>query len=72
MLKAADWAVRDLGLAGQIEKTGTPTMGGLIILGAILIPTILFARLDNIYVITILISTIWLSLIGFADDYIRF
>ena len=63
--------VRDLGLAGQIEKTGTPTMGGLIILGAILIPTILFARLDNIYVITMLISTIWLGLIGFADDYIK-
>ena len=63
--------VRDLGLAGQIEKTGTPTMGGLIILGAILIPTILFARLDNIYVITMLISTVWLGLIGFADDYIK-
>ena len=63
--------VRDLGLAGQIEKTGTPTMGGLIILGAILIPTLLFARLDNIYVITMLISTVWLGLIGFADDYIK-
>ena len=63
--------VRDLGLAGQIEKTGTPTMGGLIILGAILIPTLLFARLDNIYVITMLISTVWLGLIGFTDDYIK-
>ena len=63
--------VRDLGLAGQIEKTGTPTMGGLIILGAILIPTLLFARLDNIYVITMLISTVWLGIIGFADDYIK-
>ena len=63
--------VRDLGLDGQIEKTGTPTMGGLIILGAILIPTLLFARLDNIYVITMLISTVWLGLIGFADDYIK-
>ena len=63
--------VRDLGLAGQIEKTGTPTMGGLIILGAILIPTLLFARLDNIYVITMLISTVWLGIIGFTDDYIK-
>ncbi len=63
--------VRDLGLAGQIEKQGTPTMGGLIILSAILIPTLLFAKLDNVYVITMLISTIWLGLIGFLDDYIK-
>ncbi|MCE2742396.1 MAG: phospho-N-acetylmuramoyl-pentapeptide-transferase [Fluviicola sp.] len=63
--------VRDLGLAGQIEKQGTPTMGGLIILSAILIPTILFAKLDNVYVITMLISTVWLGLIGFLDDYIK-
>ncbi|MEJ6590055.1 MAG: phospho-N-acetylmuramoyl-pentapeptide-transferase [Crocinitomicaceae bacterium] len=63
--------VRDLGLAGQIEKTGTPTMGGLIILGAIIIPTVLFARLDNVYVITMLLATIWLGLIGFIDDYIK-
>ncbi len=63
--------VRDLGLAGQIQKQGTPTMGGLIILAAILIPTLLFARLNNIYVIIMLITTIFLGLIGFADDYIK-
>jgi len=63
--------VRDLGLAGQIEKSGTPTMGGLIILGAILIPTFLFAKLDNVYVITMVVSTVWLGLIGFLDDYIK-
>ena len=63
--------VRDLGLAGQIEKTGTPTMGGLIILGAILIPTLLFARLENVYVITMLLATVWLGMIGFIDDYIK-
>ena len=63
--------VRDLGLAGQIEKTGTPTMGGLIILGAILIPTLLFARLENVYVITMIIATVWLGMIGFIDDYIK-
>jgi phospho-N-acetylmuramoyl-pentapeptide-transferase len=63
--------VRDLGLAGQIEKSGTPTMGGLIILAAILVPTILFAKLHNIYVITMLVATIWLGVIGFIDDYIK-
>ncbi len=63
--------VRDLGLAGQIEKSGTPTMGGIIILAAILIPVILFAKLHNIYVITMIIATIWLGLIGFLDDYIK-
>jgi len=63
--------VRDLGLQGQIEKQGTPTMGGVIILGAILIPTLLFAKLHNIYVITMLISTVWLGIIGFLDDYIK-
>jgi len=63
--------VRDLGLAGQVEKTGTPTMGGIIILSAILIPTILFAKLHNVYVITMIIATIWLGLIGFLDDYIK-
>jgi len=63
--------VRDLGLAGQIEKTGTPTMGGIIILAAILIPVILFAKLHNIYVITMILATIWLGLIGFLDDYIK-
>jgi phospho-N-acetylmuramoyl-pentapeptide-transferase len=63
--------VRDLGLAGQIEKSGTPTMGGIIILAAILIPVILFAKLHNIYVITMIVATIWLGLIGFLDDYIK-
>jgi len=63
--------VRDLGLTGQNEKQGTPTMGGLIILGAILIPTLLFAKLHNIYVITMIVSTIWLGAIGFLDDYIK-
>jgi phospho-N-acetylmuramoyl-pentapeptide-transferase len=63
--------VRDLGLAGQIEKSGTPTMGGIIILSAILIPTILFAKLHNIYVITMILATIWLGVIGFLDDYIK-
>lgn len=64
-------SVRDLGLEGQKEKEGTPTMGGLIILSAILIPTLLFAKLHNIYVITMLIATVWLGLIGFLDDYIK-
>ncbi|MCT4581235.1 MAG: phospho-N-acetylmuramoyl-pentapeptide-transferase [Flavobacteriales bacterium] len=64
-------SVRDLGLDGQLEKAGTPTMGGLIILAAILIPTLLFAKLDNIYTITMLVATVWLGLIGFIDDYIK-
>ncbi len=63
--------VRELGLAGQNEKQGTPTMGGFIILGAILIPTLLFARLANVYIVTMLITTIWLGVIGFIDDYIK-
>ena len=63
--------VRDLGLSGQLEKSGTPTMGGIIILAAILIPTLLFAKLQNVYVITMIISIIWLGLIGFLDDYIK-
>ena len=63
--------VRDLGLEGQKEKQGTPTMGGLIILASILIPTILFAKIGNIYVILMLITTVWLGLIGFLDDYIK-
>ncbi len=63
--------VRDLGLQGQNEKAGTPTMGGLIILGGIIIPTLLFAKLDNIYIILILFTTIWLGFIGFIDDYIK-
>ncbi len=63
--------VRDLGLEGQKEKEGTPTMGGLIILGAILIPVLLFAKLDNIYILLMLFTTIWLGFIGYIDDYIK-
>jgi len=63
--------IRDLGLQGQLEKKGTPTMGGFIIIGAILVPVLLFARLDNVYIILLIISTIWLGLIGFLDDYIK-
>jgi phospho-N-acetylmuramoyl-pentapeptide-transferase len=63
--------VRDLGLDGQKEKQGTPTMGGFIILAAILVPTLLFARLQNVYVILLLVTTVWLGLIGFMDDYIK-
>src|ERR1035437_6824048 len=63
--------IRDLGLAGEKQKAGTPTMGGLIIIAAILVPTLLFARLDNIYIILMIVSTIWLVLIGFLDDYIK-
>lgn len=63
--------VRDLGLEGQKEKGGTPTMGGLIILSAILIPTLLFADLSNIYIIAMIIATVWLGFIGFLDDYIK-
>jgi phospho-N-acetylmuramoyl-pentapeptide-transferase len=63
--------VRDLGLEGQIQKKGTPTMGGLIILSAIIIPTLLFARLENVYILLLLITTAFLGLIGFIDDYIK-
>ncbi len=63
--------VRELGLAGQTEKAGTPTMGGLIILAAIITPTLLFAKLHNVYIILMLISTVWLGAIGFLDDYIK-
>ena len=63
--------VRSLGLAGEDAKRGTPTMGELSFLAAILIPTLLFAKLDNIYVIIMLISTLWLGTIGFLDDYIK-
>ncbi|MCK6650093.1 MAG: phospho-N-acetylmuramoyl-pentapeptide-transferase [Bacteroidia bacterium] len=63
--------VRDLGLEGQLEKKGTPTMGGLIILSAIVIPTLLFAKLHNVYIILMLVSTVWLGAIGFLDDYIK-
>jgi len=63
--------IRDLGLEGQLEKQGTPTMGGLIILASIVVPTLLFAKLDNIYIILMLFTTVWLGAIGFLDDYIK-
>ena len=63
--------IRDLGLEGQMEKSGTPTMGGLIIIAAIVFPTILFARLDNVYVQLVLIAVIWMGSVGFIDDYIK-
>jgi phospho-N-acetylmuramoyl-pentapeptide-transferase len=64
-------SIRDLGLDGQLSKQGTPTMGGLMILAGILIPTLLFARLDNVYILLMLVSTVWLGAIGFIDDYIK-
>ena len=63
--------IRDLGLEGQLQKKGTPTMGGVIILLAILVPVLLFGQLDNVYIQLMLVSTIWLGLIGFLDDYIK-
>src|ERR1700754_4215381 len=63
--------VRNLGLEGQMQKAGTPTMGGIIIILGILIPTLLFAKLDNIYIILMTVTTIWLGAIGFLDDYIK-
>ncbi len=64
-------SIRDLGLEGQLEKKGTPTMGGLIIIAGILIPTLLFAKLESIYIIVLVVSVIWLGVIGFLDDYIK-
>jgi len=63
--------IRDLGLEGQMQKKGTPTMGGLIIIAAILIPTLLFAKIDNVYVMLLIGTTVWLGFIGFVDDYIK-
>jgi phospho-N-acetylmuramoyl-pentapeptide-transferase len=63
--------IRDLGLQGENAKRGTPTMGGLIIIAAILVPTLLFARITNVYIILMVMSTIWLGLVGFIDDYIK-
>ncbi|HZV71040.1 MAG TPA: phospho-N-acetylmuramoyl-pentapeptide-transferase [Saprospiraceae bacterium] len=63
--------VRDLGLEGQLQKAGTPTMGGLIILLAILVPCLLLAKLDNVYIIMMLLTTVWMGVIGFIDDYIK-
>ena len=64
-------SIRDLGLAGQKEKAGTPTMGGLIIILATLVPVLLFAKLDNIYILLLIITTLWMGSIGFLDDYIK-
>jgi phospho-N-acetylmuramoyl-pentapeptide-transferase len=64
-------SIRDLGLSGQMEKKGTPTMGGFIIIASLLIPVLLFARLDNVYVILLIVTVIWTAMIGFADDYIK-
>ena len=64
-------SIRDLGLKGQMEKSGIPTMGGIIIISAIVIPTILFARIENIYIILLMTTALWLGLIGFIDDYLK-
>ena len=64
-------SIRDLGLEGQMEKKGTPTMGGLMIILCIIVPTLLFAKLSNVYIVLLLLSTIWLGFIGFMDDYIK-
>ena len=63
--------IRDLGLKGQMEKAGTPTMGGLIIILATIIPVLLFSKLDNIYIILLILTMIWMGTIGFIDDYIK-
>ncbi|MBN2237820.1 MAG: phospho-N-acetylmuramoyl-pentapeptide-transferase [Bacteroidales bacterium] len=70
-IKQVGESIRDLGLEGQLEKKGTPTMGGLIIIGAILIPVLLFTKLNNIYILLMIFSTVWLGFIGFLDDYIK-
>jgi phospho-N-acetylmuramoyl-pentapeptide-transferase len=63
--------IRDLGLEGQLQKKGTPSMGGLIIILSIILPTLLFARLNNVYIILMIVTTLWLGFIGFVDDYIK-
>ena len=70
-VKQVGETVRNLGLEGQVQKQGTPTMGGIIIIAGILIPTLLFAKLENVYVILMIITTIWMGAIGFLDDYIK-
>ena len=62
-------SIRDLGLAGQSEKAGTPTMGGIIIIFATIIPVLLLAKLDNIYILLLLFTTLWMGSIGFIDEY---
>lgn len=64
-------SIRDLGLEGQMEKQGTPTMGGIIIISAIVVPTILLAKLENIYIILLIIAAVWMGTIGFLDDYLK-
>ena len=64
-------SVRDLGLDGQMKKQGTPTMGGIIIILAILVPCLLVAKLNNVYLLTMLVATIWMAAIGFVDDYLK-
>jgi len=64
-------SIRDLGLEGQMEKTGTPTMGGFIILASLLIPVLLFAKLSNVYIVLLIITAVWTGLIGFVDDYLK-
>jgi phospho-N-acetylmuramoyl-pentapeptide-transferase len=63
--------IRDLGLDGQKQKQGTPTMGGIIIILAIVVPTLLFCRLDNVYIQLLLLATVWMGTVGFIDDYIK-
>ncbi|VAW26605.1 Phospho-N-acetylmuramoyl-pentapeptide-transferase [hydrothermal vent metagenome] len=70
-LKQVGESVRDLGLEGQVEKAGTPTMGGIIIILATLIPVLLFAQVDNVYIVILIITTLWMGTIGFIDDYIK-
>jgi phospho-N-acetylmuramoyl-pentapeptide-transferase len=70
-VKQVGEVVRELGLEGQYQKKGTPSMGGIIILASIVIPVLLFAKLDNIYIILMLLTTLWLGFIGFVDDYIK-
>lgn len=64
-------SIRDLGLQGQMEKQGTPTMGGIIIILAIVLPTILFARIGNVYIILLIVAALWMGIIGFLDDYLK-
>jgi phospho-N-acetylmuramoyl-pentapeptide-transferase len=70
-LKQVGESVRDLGLEGQVEKAGTPTMGGIIIIMATLIPVLLFAQIDNVYIVLLVVTTLWMGTIGFLDDYIK-
>ncbi len=69
--KQVDESIRDLGLSGQKEKEGTPSMGGIIIIAGILIPVLLIARIDNIYIILLIITTVWIGIMGLIDDYIK-